>query len=258
MQLQLPNPAQLSDFMNTLELLLSGAQVPGPGGVVVSSPNTGSTTQTYMVVAKGSGWQAPGPLISTTTGPATLSVSAFNTISWNFATAGLTVTSFDVYRVTGGAAQGRIAINLPATQLSLVDNGLVADSTYTTVFNTSAYLAPGGQGAVQVLTGTLDQITLAEGTVIINNAAALDACTISAPIAGSAASGGMDGCFLTLYSLSAKVNTVTGPLHCFNSAGALKNIITFTAGTAGLFIQLVAYNGVWYIVANITATLSGS
>lgn len=68
---------------------------------------------------------AASAAVSTSVGPTTLDVSHYNTLLWTDPT---NAVSVDVYRTTGGAAQGKIG-RVAAGVGTLVDNGLVADGT---------------------------------------------------------------------------------------------------------------------------------
>jgi hypothetical protein len=233
--LQLPNPAQVSDQINAL--LLAVEAVPFLPPVVSVTPLVAaSTTQTYVVVAKVNGEVAP-TTASTTTGAATLSATASNTIAWN-PTSGAV---YDVYRTVGGTTQGKIASNL--TSLSLVDTGLTGDGTTAPPFNTSGTFAA-GLFEPAVPAAASGAIAIGTGNVLITDASAA-ALTLALPIAGAASAGGQDGASLTIISTTAAAHTVTTPANGIN--GTL-HVATFAAAV-GNAITLTAYNGKWYTSA---------
>jgi hypothetical protein len=252
MNFSLPNPAEPQDITNAILQSLSGQQFPAPGGTAASSPNTGATTQTYQAVLKVNGAVVPGVTFSTTTGPSTLSASAFNTVTWGIAFTGLpSNATWDIYRTVGGSTQGRIAVGLPSTVTSIVDIGLTADGTTAPAFNTSGTLGFGIQEQVVTLTGTADAITIPTGQVWINSSG-VDATTLANPIAGAASAGGMDGCVLTIFALTAHAHTVTTGTNGVNGAD---HIITFTAATLN-YVTLLAKNGSWYVKGSLNASIS--
>lgn len=248
--LQFPSPsAQQSDVIASL--LASALANPIIPPVVTVTPTGGSaTTQTYVVVAKTNGGLAPSVATSTTVGAATLSATAFNTISWTApqGQGAPTPVTYDVYRTVGGVAQGLIAANLTAT--SLVDNGLVANTAPTTPpFNTTQLQLQAVQDPVTVAAAS-GAIT-SPGLVMIT-AAGVAALTLAAPIAGPQSSGGQDGMSVSFIAATAQAHTVTTPANKIN--GSL-HIATFAAAI-GNAITFRAYNGIWYSTTNVNVTLS--
>lgn len=236
----LPNPAQQSDI--NAALLQAVAALPLLPPVVTVSPLVpASTNYTYIVVTKVNGEVTPGTA-STTTGAATLTSATPNAIAWNPPANNSPGQSpapvYDVYRSVGGATQGKIASNISAT--SLVDSGLVGDTTTAPAFNTSGTFAGGIIAPVQVAaaSGAISQVT---GVVAIT-AAGVAAMTLAVPIAGPASAGGQDGAQLTIVAITAQAHTVTTPANGLN--GTL-HIATFTAAV-GNAVTLTAYNGKWY------------
>jgi hypothetical protein len=248
--LQLPSPsAQQSDVIAAL--LASALANPIVPPVVTVTPTGGSaTTQTYVVVAKTNGGVAPSAATSTTVGAATLSATAFNTISWTAPQnqGAQTPVTYDVYRTVGGAAQGLIASNLTAT--SLVDNGLVANTAPTTPpFNTTQLQVVAVQEPVTA--AAVSGAVTAPGLVMITDASAA-ALTMAAPIAGAPSAGGQDGMTISFISTTAAAHTVTTPANKIN--GSL-HIATFAAAI-GNAITFRAFNGIWYSTTNVGVTLS--
>jgi hypothetical protein len=108
-------------------LQATGATLVSPACVV--TPNVGaSASYSYEVVAVNeSGDTLPPTATAITTGnTTTLDATHYNTITW---TSPAGATQMKIIRTVGGAAQGIIA-TVAASQVSLVDNGLVA-TAYT-------------------------------------------------------------------------------------------------------------------------------
>jgi hypothetical protein len=254
--------AQQTDLVNALVTAVQAVPVTPPVVTVVPLA-AASTTYTYAVIAK-LGTQTVPATATITTGAATLSAAASNTISWNT----IPNAVYDVYRVTGGANQGKIASNISGVTLnayggvqsapptlSLVDSGLAGDSTIAPTFNTSGFLNHGIIEPVQVISATSGTIASVSGTVILT-AATAGAYTLGAPIAGPASQGGQDGSELLLISVNSAAHTVTTPA---NAVVGGKHIITFstTGSLANTQLSLVAAGGVWYIANAVNAaTLS--
>jgi hypothetical protein len=89
------------------------------------------------------------------------------------------------------------------------------------------------------------------GNYVITKAG-VAAITLAVPTAGSVANGGIDGAKMTFIDVGGHAHTVTTPASGINGAD---HIATF-GGTVGNFIELVAYNGVWYVTASAGITLS--
>lgn len=86
-------------------------------------------------------------------------------------------------------------------------------------------------------------ITVKSGTAFLNTGAA-SAITLAAPTAGLPAAGGNDGQRLAIIALDAFAYVVTTPANKING-----NEDTATwAAAVGNSIELVAWNGVWYVV----------
>jgi hypothetical protein len=225
---------------------LLGAGLATPAApTVASTPTTGATTQTYLIVARLGNGVTPGSATgSTTVGPSTLSLTAFNTINWN-AVPG--ATSYDVFRTVGGATQGKIA-NVPAPQTSLVDTGLVADGTTASTLNSTGVIGGGAPAIQNAATGVISTF----GLTVITYTTALSALTLGLPTAGPVSAGGHDGLKVTVLSTQAKASTVTTPSNGINGAD---HIATMTAA-AGNFVTFVAYNGGWWMLESLNITLS--
>lgn len=253
--LQLPNPATFAQRVAALEQALSGNLIPPPIATLVVTGGAAGT-YSYVVVAKYPPMNVPSGVATTTTGPTALSAASFNTISWTAAPAvaeGNIIPVYDVYRTAGGGTQGRIAVNISAVTpqgnqvaLTIVDNGLVADGTVAPPFNGSGVIQGGTQESVYVM-GTNTTIPIGAGLVVMNKVGSVTAATLAAPIAGTD-----DGKTLTVLSTVAQANTITTPAAAIN--GTL-HIATFTAAI-GNWITFIAYNGIWYVVGNLNATLT--
>jgi hypothetical protein len=124
-----------------------------PNGVSVSgvistasaptvTPTGGSaSTWAYKIVARASnGTAAASAAGTTTTGAATLSNTAYNTITW---TAVADAVSYDVYRTTAATSPsttGFIRNVLAGATLSVVDTGLTADGSTAPTVNTTGVM----------------------------------------------------------------------------------------------------------------------
>ena len=246
----LPNPAQQSDVIAALTTAIQAVPLAPP--VVTATPLApASTTYTYVVVAKVNGDVIPGS-VTITTGAATLSATASNSINWNTIPGAV----YDVYRTAGGSNQGKIASNLPGVtynayggvqstlqSVTLVDNGLPGDASTAPGFNTSGIQALGVQEPVQVLSAN-GAITLGSGVVVITKGS-LAAITLAQPIAGSASAGGMDGSQLTITTTTAYAHTITTATNGINGTVHVATLGS-TTPAAGTAVTLTAYNGVWY------------
>lgn len=107
------------------------------------------------------------------------------------------------------------------------------------------------QENVVVLSGSTDVLPVKSGTIMLTTAG-VDATTLAAPVAGSAANGGDDGKVLTVVSTAAQAHTITTPTNAINGN---KHIATFAAAIANSIV-LQAYNGIWYMIAQIGITLT--
>lgn len=99
-------------------------------------------------------------------------------------------------------------------------------------------------------TGATDAIAY-PGVALINTAG-VDACTLATPVAGLD-----DGKLLKIVAGSANAHTVTTAAHkIIDGSSTSKDTITF-AGNNGGSIELMAYNGLWYVISTpLNATLS--
>ena len=98
------NPA-VTDFLGRLKHLTQFAMnaILGAPTVTVTPTGGSATNFSYVVVAKNGSDVIP-TLASITTGPATLTASAFNTIAWSPLTGiNLSAVTYDVWRTVGGA-----------------------------------------------------------------------------------------------------------------------------------------------------------
>jgi len=78
------------------------------------------------------------------------------------------------------------------------------------------------------------------------------ALTLAVPTAGLPSAGGNDGQVLSLVDTTGNAHTITTPSNGLNGN---KHIATF-GGTVGQFVELYAYNAVWYVMASSGVTLS--
>lgn len=129
----------------------------------------------------------------------------------------------------------------------------------------------GGNAAIQSLVGALGTtglilggtatngqnigvdgaITKDVGCVVISKAGIL-AGTLAAPTAGT-----QDYLVLRIVSLTANAHVIVTSAAGFNAGGAGADTLTFTTAAIGDSVTLMAFNGVWYIIASRgTITLS--
>jgi hypothetical protein len=98
-------------------------------------------------------------------------------------------------------------------------------------------------------TGGAGVVGIKGGKVIIaDSGAAL--LTLVAPTAGAISAGGDDGKVLIIESTTAQAHTVTTPANKINGSK-----LTATFAAVADHIELIAYQGVWYVLNNST-TLS--
>lgn len=100
----------------------------------------------------------------------------------------------------------------------------------------------GANNNVQYLTAA-GAIAVKGGKVFLKATAAA-AMTLANPVAGSRASGGQDGLSIVIMALDAYAYTVTTAANKINGAD---DTATWAAAI-GNNIELVAYNGAWYVV----------
>lgn len=92
-------------------------------------------------------------------------------------------------------------------------------------------------------------ITAYSGIVAITKGTAA-ALTLAAPTAGV-----HDGYRMTIFSTTAAAHTVTQTTPGFNNGSTASDVATFGA-TIGNTLELVAYNGRWYVTNTIGVTLA--
>ena len=236
----------LTDGLSIVGAAISPVAAPAAPTIAVTGGAGGSYT--YQVVATGvPGGVAPGTTASTAAGPTTLSVTAYNTVSW---AAVPNATGYLVYRTAGGSTQGKIAA-VGDTTYSVVDNGLIGDGTTPPVANTTGCF-------IGTLIEPPTQYTAAGainpgcGVAYLNGSSA-QAMTLIAPKAGAPLLGGMDGMYLTVFDTVGKAHTITTPTNGINGS---KHIATYN-GTVASNITFVAIGGVWWVVGTqVGVTLS--
>jgi hypothetical protein len=109
-------------------------------------------------------------------------------------------------------------------------------------FQSTVFAGP-EQDLVTVLSGSTDAIVF-PGTNMITTSG-VDATTLATPTAGAFGTGA-DGAQLRIVDAGGHAHTVTTSA---NKIVPSHHLITF-GGTVGSFIQLIAYNGLWYPMAN--------
>lgn len=93
-------------------------------------------------------------------------------------------------------------------------------------------------------------ITIKNGVVVITKASAA-ALTLANPVVGTD-----DFNELLIFAATAFAHTISNAAGAgFNAGGAAADVATFTAAK-GNTLRLKAYQGVWYVVASINATLA--
>ena len=200
-------------FANSLRS--SGATfspISAPVASVSTRGTAGSTTYTYVVVAKGGTGSVANSPFSTTTGNATLNSTNYNHLVV-FATAG--GWGFDIYRTVGGATAGKIgSITLPLTagnsvsqpdNLIFDDTGLTGDGSTAPVTNTTGQiLSTSGS-----LTFGSDVVApnLTVGNLTINGACSGSGC-------GGAGGSGTVQSIATTAPITGGPFSVTGTIDC--------------------------------------------
>jgi hypothetical protein len=107
------------------------------------------------------------------------------------------------------------------------------------------------QGAATVLTGTADAIPF-PGLVILNGASAEVNAPLATPVAGQQPYTGDDGKCITIIDNAGKAHTVQTAV---NKIVNNKRTLTWN-GTVGSFVELQAWNGIWYVLASSGVTVS--
>jgi hypothetical protein len=282
----LPNPATAQDLANIIAAIVGNFPLTPPA-VTLTVATSGSTTYTYVVVAKMYGLAYP---VTATTALAASTLTATNNIAiaWSALvppipapSTALSAVLYDVYRTAGGTTQGKILSNLSplqlgplnATQLAaagaggnlpggitfnsgslnalqVIDNGIAGDGTTPPTFSSFGTIATGVVEPLQVASAS-GAIMIASGTVLITDTGVC-ALTLAQPVAGSPASGGQDGSTLLISSTTAEAHTVT---CASNGISPSHHLLTFTANVTS-YVTLIAYNGLWYLGPLLTVTAS--
>lgn len=111
-----------------------------------------------------------------------------------------------------------------------------------------------------VAKGAADALPVSDAVVMVT-ATGVDAMTLALPKAGTYGliPGGNalgepadDGKRLLVYLTTAFIHTITTPTNGINGS---KHLVTFTA-VVGNFIEFLAFNGTWYVVAQLGATIT--
>lgn len=143
---------------------VSGAMSSAAAPTVIPTGGT-ATSWSYVIVAKASNLaQTIASAVGTTAaGVATLSATAYNTITWE---AVANATSYDIYRVVAAGTPstiGYIGNVLATATLSFVDYGITADGTIPPMTNTTGRLTTNGVFDLSVY-----GIAAPQGVVITN------------------------------------------------------------------------------------------
>ena len=214
--------------------------------VSVAVTGAGAGSQTYGVVAVlGTGMTDVTTHALSGTGPTTLDSTHYNTITWTAVTGAY---SYLIYRTVGGSSVGLIATVLASATLSVIDNGLVGDTTLPAALNSTGLVV---QPTFTVYSGDGAITAFGTGAITKGSAAAL---TLGLPTAGAQSAGGHDGLSVRLFSTTAYQHAITTP-----AAGINGNKNTATLGGAVLDgVTFRAYNAKWYVEASTNVTLGGS
>lgn len=92
-------------------------------------------------------------------------------------------------------------------------------------------------------------VGIKSGVAMITKATAA-AVTIAAPTAGSD-----DGKVLHIRSTTAAAHTITNTTPGFNNLSTSGDVATL-GGAIGDGLSLIAYNGIWWVLQNVNATLA--
>ena len=242
-------------FSDILVTALSNAGAP----TITPQGTTGATTYGYKIVARDTLKTAAASAEGTTaTGNAALSSTNYNAITWSAVT---NAVSYDIYRTTGGATQGKIG-NTTGTVLNdtgLVGGGETAPSTNTTgaiQVADGSVSAPGPSFVNDTNTGLHNPGNQLYLTVNGTNRALLDSSGLSlGDVLGLGATVGSSDVFLTRdaantlalkngnndqtqrwYSSSGSYAQITSlnEAHTLTAAGTSDTTITFPASSLGL------------------------
>lgn len=148
-----------------------------------------------------------------------------------------------------GAADFKWAANLfTALAGSTIATNTIAETTAGSGVTIDGLLVKDGiVGAIQAITGD-GAITIQNSTVVLSKGSAA-AITLAAPTATT-----HDGYIIRVVAISAQAHQITGSVDGFNAKGS-SGTITF-GGAIGDSVTLVAYNGHWYTLAKVNATVA--
>lgn len=104
-----------------------------------------------------------------------------------------------------------------------------------------------------LLSGSTDAIPPHLGQTYMVTATGVDAMTLATPTAGGDGTGD-DGIVITVISAGAHAHTITSTGN-LNTGSTSVNVATFAAH-AGASVELMAYNGAWYVLSEIGITFS--
>ena len=135
--------------------------------------------------------------------------------------------------------------------LAVTGNETVAGDMTVTGEVTGASLTVGSQGKFEETTQAMtadNAITIKNGVVTLDKAGVL-AATLASPTATTD-----DYKRLLIVGLQAQANTIT-PAAAFGNGGAGENLAT-ASGVIGDSLELMAYQGYWYITGSHQMTIS--
>lgn len=141
---------------------------------------------------------------------------------------------------------GRVPFN--STAGLLIDEAALAYDTSTNTL--SADILKGGAQSTTTAKATDGAIASAPGTIVITKTSALGSSTLATPTTTT-----HDGYLLRIVSTTAYAHAISVASGKVN--GGSNTTITFTSAAIGDGVTLLAYQGVWYVVASRgTITLS--
>ncbi len=158
----LTNTTQSSNSLTTKAITTTSLITPTG---TVTPQVAGATTYTYKIVAlDAAGNASPSAAITITNGYASLNSTHKNAIA--LTSSNSNVASYDIYRVTGGATQGKIA-NVPINFSPYQDSGAAGNGATAPTVNTTGLVNLGNDGSAPTSTTTIVgwQKLKANGTV---------------------------------------------------------------------------------------------
>lgn len=129
----------------------------------------------------------------------------------------------------------------------VVDNNVTVGGVLTADSFDGLLIKDGGIGAIQSITGD-GAITIQTGRVVLSKGSAA-AITIASPTPTT-----HDYITITVIAISAQEHVITCATDGFNGKGS-SGTVTF-GGAIGDSVTLMAYQGNWYVVGSVNATIA--